>query len=614
MKLGYIYTVTSGGYDGDRVRINPSGWSSVVEDKRDKWLKYSSDGESVAMTFVDEGVVFAISHVIGGDRANDNITTWVFVPSKIRISGRELEQVIDTVKEVNRMGTRKVTADLFLHNEILSRDYDERNYPIICSRSRGKELAVRYPTPRYSLYDILSLPYQEYYSKYEYVFLLNQKDDNKRGLDDLSDKALLETICVLPPSAPSVMVAFGAGQISVKFADGRPFLSPLTATKGEHFDLIAEKSGCVPVRFIGKADTDENEIELMACAHEWRRIIAPDELRVIDAVTGRTIDSDVEINILDPEYDPKERSIPENRLESVGVRIRAKDYEVFEATVDLSKGRTIIPLRRPVEKEIYNCHKEDFGDLTVTIEGPGAKSVHPLKGYRRDGQRLIFDVESDRGDLTSAPSNKTQSSKRSKFSWREFCYGIVAGLVLAAMIWCGVTLYDTIFTENNHPKIPEQTAMEPSDAMPQMDENIDAASTIEAAVAYLDSHAVWHRDSLSSYAELNGLFEELNNYEFDKMLGRASHLKNSQQFKKLCDAILSNKDLRRSGPYNTNREDPEITISRYIDKLNRQAVRPSTDTSEGIVGKTARELQKVAGDGEKGSSDAGKDKKEKGGE
>lgn len=568
MKLGYIYTTTADGYNDNKVRINSGDWCSVVEDERSIWLKYSSNSESVAMTFVKEGLVLAVSRIIGGNRADNNVTTWVFVPSGININGSQLKQVIEAVKEINRLGTKSVTAEHFANSEVLNADYPEKGSPILCNPSAGKELAGRYPTIDYSLNEILARPYQEYYTKYKYVFLLNGKSDIKEGLVDLSDKELIERICVLQPSTSSIQKALGSTTVTIRLADGRVFNAPIMAEKGKMISLIAEKTGCIPMHLTGRARGDEEEVEIFANANQWRRVISNNLFRVEDSKTCKAIPStSVKIEVIDSQYDKRDNSFPEDKMGSVKVRVSANGYETAEGNANLSRGVTTIRLNKALEQATYNCSNGDGGDVKVTISGPGAKSKTPIRGYQVVGQRLQFNSSSGR------------------FAWLEFCYGIGAAVLLAVICWGCVKFFGDNSPEstvvatppsNPHSDTPSTTPV-PPDSKPG-DNASTPQFTTDKALEYLDNATgQWTRDELEKYPDLKGLFDELNTYDFKKILVRENVLGRSKNYQEIRKVIILNGNKSFQGKF-CGEKDFTITVSNYIKKLKPTVEQPLNST------------------------------------
>lgn len=586
MKLGYIYTVTSDGYDDEKVRINVGDWSSIVEDERQLWLKYSVNGESIAMTLVRDGVVFAITRIIGGDRADDNITTWVFIPSKIQITGSQIKLVLEAIKEINKAGTKKVTQDTFIGDEILAIDYPEKRYMPLSNPSMGSELAGRYPTIDFSMEEILAMPYQEYYTKYKYVFLFNKKNEIKNGLIDLSNENMIETICVLPPSSESIQNIFGSSGVIVKFLDGRVFNTPETVKKGQSINLIAEKDACIPIRVEAKAFMDEKEIEISTANQQWRRIISNNLFEVRDSKSGKTIVS--AIKILDSQYNDAEKSLPETRLSNVLIKVTANGYEPFRGEVDLSLGAASILLDKIMEKETYTYWTNAGHEVKVTISGYGAKSRNPLQGYEVKGKNLVYIPERNDDRYKSYRTESPRNTKKRRFAWAEFCYGIIFSILLCLIVWGGIRVYDYFFYNKKQYTENTESATEP---IAEETNATEARPSLDQAIAYLDNKdGVWQRDSLINYPKLDGLFEELNSYEFSKILKRESELRNSKNFKKICDAIRSNQNKQLSGTF-CGEGDNSITVSNYEKKLNKPVEQTKVPANGGVASDAAKKAQ-----------------------
>ena len=108
----------------------------------------------------------------------------------------------------------------------------------------------------------------------------------------------------------------------------------------------------------------------------------------------------------------------------------------------------------------------------------------------------------------------------------------------------------------------------------------------------MDNEAgVWQRDSLIKYPELVGLFEELNSYEFSKILNRDSKLRESKNFKKICDAININSGKQFNGNF-CGEGDYSITVSNYEKKLNKPVDQPKASANGGVASEAAKKAQK----------------------
>ena len=122
------------------------------------------------------------------------------------------------------------------------------------------------------------------------------------------------------------------------------------------------------------------------------------------------------------------------------------------------------------------------------------------------------------------------------------------------------------------------------------------APTIDDAIAYLDNKdGVWQRDSLIKYPELDGLFEELNSYEFSKIINRDPKLRNSKNFKKIYDAIRLNIGKPFSGSFCGDDDfSYSITVSKYEKKLKKPVDQPKAPDNGGVASDAAKKAQESA--------------------
>ena len=102
---------------------------------------------------------------------------------------------------------------------------------------------------------------------------------------------------------------------------------------------------------------------------------------------------------------------------------------------------------------------------------------------------------------------------------------------------------------------------------------------------------VWQRDSLIKYPELEGLFEEMNSYDFSKILNRDSKLRESKNFKLVYDAIINNQGKSFNGNF-CGDKDYTITLQNYIKKLNK-TVEPTQTPAGGVASEAASKAQKT---------------------
>ncbi len=592
MKLGYIYTVTSGGYDDEKVRVNDGGWSSIVEDERQTWLKYSVDNECLAMSIIDQGLVLAVSHIIGGDRADNNVTTWIFIPSKIKISGNEILKVISAIREINNGGIRRVTTESFTQNVELNKDYPEKDHVAQFKGIRGNAFAFRNPNTDFTMAEILGTPYQTYYLNYKHIFLYNRPGVAKAELTDLSNKDIIESIVALPFSQPSLENTFGRSRVEVFLSNGDVFKKPMLVSKNQTLDLQIEKAGCVPMKVKAQAIEDEKELEILSI-QSWQRILSKKSFKVYDKETNREI-TNFKVRITDKHYDQENHSIPEDYITAVDVQVCALGYTNYEGKVDLSSGFIRIAMGKIIEKAKYTLYRNNGTKLTINIEGPGAQSQKPIDGYHLIG------------------ANLHPNSRSIGFAWKEFCYGIATVLIVLLSAWGVVKLFE----QEEAVETPEQEeAVETDDR----DRDVNAEDIVanqdrrtpppeelnlSPAIKYLDNNAVWHRESLEKYPELVGLFDELNQYQFDKILNRAEKLNSSEKFKLLLDVISQIGGIDKPGKY-LGEGEHGIDISNYIGKINDKYLDTQhvtgTQTQQGANTASPEKPSKKNQEGQRGS-------------
>lgn len=417
MKLGYVFTVTAGGYDDTKARVNDGSWSNIVEDERQLWLKYNVDGDVLAMTHTKEGLTLVVSRVVGGSRADNNVTTWVHIPAKAILSGAEIMEVVEAVRELQKGSSKNITSESFVKHPVLGKDYRERRYPMYVASSGAGELGARHATGDYTLKEILDNPCQSYYRDFKYIFLYNRSGAVAADLKNLSNNDIIENICVFPPSAASLRNMFGTDQVTVRLEDGSQFAGPRAYRRHQKLHLTVERPGFLAQTVMGEAVGDEEEIMLAGGRNEWRKVISPSNFIVVDSKTDRELTHyDYQLDINDPFYDREHRTLPEDRLSRVNVNISAKGYQPFSGVFNLSGAPVTVSLKK-VEKAV----KRGYGVLPGSDSTPSA-------------QNFLGTPVSVNGKNPNVPGH-------SKFAWKEFILGAGSVVALILLLWLGLVLF-----------------------------------------------------------------------------------------------------------------------------------------------------------------------------
>jgi hypothetical protein len=93
----------------------------------------------------------------------------------------------------------------------------------------------------------------------------------------------------------------------------------------------------------------------------------------------------------------------------------------------------------------------------------------------------------------------------------------------------------------------------------------NSSNNVIEAIKYLDNQTVWILSEMEQYDVLKGLWQALNNRQFEKVLQYEKSLNQSTKFARLVEAIKKNKETFQ-GTYCPD-GDTQITINGYIRKL-----------------------------------------------
>lgn len=221
----------------------------------------------------------------------------------------------------------------------------------------------------------------------------------------------------------------------------------------------------------------------------------------------------------------------------------------------------------------------------------------PLKGYRSENGYIVY-----------------ENNLALKIKW--FFLGIVSVFVIG-FLWAGfVALDDWI---DNHefqlgwPPIIEvkkqttySTASEKVDL--ESEKAIAAKDSLKERMCnYLNSNAIWHKDSLSKYPLTKNLFDDMNSFKLDNLVKlETSELKDVEQIQKLVSAVKQSKEDQikpnigkedNGGTYNSA-TDLGIDINNYISWI--------TEKHSAVQNRKTADAPKQSEKKEKTKSDSGK--------
>lgn len=600
-KIGFrIYRFKEGPSIG--LTVNEGDWTKKVVDIRDILKLYNSEDESkfaMFMSFSENGAYITIARSISG-RGGDNTAAWIYIPNNIEVTGTEIIQIIDIVKE--ELSASKSNVERL--TQIFSKDYRTTESAAYMPSSVEKIFAKR-NVGFYPLKDIIGEKrYQPIYSNYN-VILINDMDGMEivdKNITDLSSEKMVETLVFCPPVKQNL-----PNGVSVHFkTSGYPqFNKPVRVYKSKHIDLVFKRSGFEDIPYMDSVE--KNDKICGVPTFNWKISISKDLFKV-RAAHNREIDlfNEARICINGTELGWNHIiKLSEREAANATVSISANGYETYERIINLLK------VRIPISVELHRAERAqtwkiemsngEYAEMTLKSKYlPQRYSESPLKGYS---------IGDRNGHL--------EYTNFGVFKQRAigFCMAIAACLIVCLC----VALYDWY---DSHPfnwqfgwpplkteKISSTTdysstndnLKDATEANQSSEENSVTAAdskapTIDDAIAYLDNKdGVWQRDSLIKYPELDGLFEELNSYEFSKIINRDPKLRNSKNFKKIYDAIRLNIGKPFSGSFCGDDDfSYSITVSKYEKKLKKPVDQPKAPDNGGVASDAAKKAQESA--------------------
>ncbi len=504
---------------------------------------------------------------------NDYICASIYVPWNIVISGKELSSVVSSTRD-EIMSWRKETSKSKLM-ELFSKKYDVVDFQRKDHIESPSGIAYRYYGDYYQLHELLDNIEQPYYSKYKFVFLVNNKSNIliKTG-DDLTKKDLVETVIMTPP-----------GEIDgfAPYIGKTMFNKPLRVAIGESITLSWVRKGYKTIdktTVIAQKNTqllypqiNEHEVEIPFSAiqvyDEKNHKLNSEEYTV--RINGKPLIKDgakVYVNIAS--------------LKSVRVDVTPENTSIYETstdTFDLSNGRGCnVQLERvhltyvfkfPMINNKYKAAEFTFHKRLDTC---------PFKGFAVERDNIVTKEWGD-NYLRVKVFNKTRIIKIAIILFVALLLGAVIGWYCTDWAYeKSIKTYEsqisTLNLELEQAKQTKPTAK--AQVEPKRDE-VDWGKIVE----YLDKNAKWERSAMEKFAAIQGLWDALNYREFENILQYEEDLKASKTFSKLVKAIKTN-EKPFSGPY-CDDGDTEITISTYIGKLGKIHTQtpPQNDKNKG---------------------------------
>jgi len=592
-KIGFrIYRFKEGPSIG--LTVNEGDWTKKVVDIRDILKLYNSEDESkfaMFLSFSETGAYITVTRSISG-RGGDNTAAWIYIPNSIEVSGAEILPILDVVKE--ELSASKGNPERL--TQLFSKEYrtiEEAAYiPSSSEKIFAKRNDVFYP-----LKEILGEKiYQPIYSNYHAILIETQNGMEivDKNVIDITTQPLDETLVFCPPLAQDL-----PNGVTAHFnSPGYPqFKQPIRKNKGEIVEIIFRRRGFDDIPFM--TSVEENNQICGIPLFDWKKSISRDFFKAIaahDQNINLTNEATISVNGEELKWN-RPLTITESNAKQAKVSISVNGYEPVEEYLNLLNTTTPITakLHRAERAQTWKIELKNDHVAEMTLRSKylsGDKYESPIKGYSREDGVLRytnFGVLKQRiiGFLMAVATLVVICICVAAYEWfdnHNFTWQLGWPLVKVEKI--GSHNYSTVSDV-------EQSTIESDRNTDSSDQNISESEvSLSKAIAYLDNATgKWERDSLILYPELDGLFEDLNSYKFDNILNREATLKASNRFMDIVSAIQNNRDKSFNGSF-CGEKDYTITVSIYIDKLNRQNPKEVPSSSSGPAIEAAKSANK----------------------
>lgn len=500
-------------------------------------------------------LVFANS---GATRSGSYFTVWVHVPAACDISNAETIRVIEQIKEVAKTGNFKSNP---IFDEIAGNTYQDKGVLLpavstICSDPNASKYGVR-RLPDFTLQELLGNNIAQHeYAKYKGIFLLNQSvgfgnDFEKLGAE-IKEVRTLQAPKTQEGFKPYIVVA-GQTELftkAVEFPDGADVC---IKWKKEGYKSISKKA-----KVTDKEEDFQNSIKIDAKEDIYKEVHC-DNIKVYGS-DGKSIDSfEVWLNRL-----PQDSTFYVPTCGECQITIKADEYEDKDVTLkELTSDKGI-----KLEKELHHYRFALEGsnvEFSITTQRRLTKS--PIKGYSADddiSEKYVNNLSYD-GILQ-----------------KIMYFGIGLGACLLAV---GLYVGWNVFVMDREPKFEDK---QEAGQTATQDEDYTLTDT-QKAFNYLQNNDTWHKDSLDRFDATCGLFDELNEFEANKIKDRNATL-NNDKLAKIVEALeeipANSRPGTHDGKYNA-KDDKQIDINNYIKRIsNKSQTAPSTPAQDEVTPQT----------------------------
>lgn len=535
-------------------------WSKNIRDVR-KELEIidNLDGSSAVLmlTCIENGYMLTVSKFIEG-RTSDCLSAWIYVPSTINITGKQLVEKVEAVKQeilANERDDERLSQLFSMTYESIQTNIDVKG--------NGDKYAYRYygPGAKFTLSELLDAMHQSYYKNYKSIFLLD-KSTKLRCLsgDDLTDKKVSSLVLI---EYPGILDSF------VPYIDEKPFVKSMYAVEGDRIKIEWRRHGYKSIQTESIVAKDMKYS--IPTPNQYQRVIPYSTIKVVDEYGTSINDYELFVN---QKYINKGEQIIVNEavVDNVSLTISANGYESQICNnVNLNQDIKVILKKEKFKYKFMLPLMNEEGYYPIEISRNSELKDSPVEGYYAENGYI---KRNGKNYLIYKP---LKAFKRSYLIFGLVCLliifklGICGGYVVSNYIGGGDS--GQVTELQNQIKVLESRNQELEKKIKENQvtnaETPKATKTLEEAITYLETHEIWKLKEMEEYTDLEDLWCFINYRDFNKIKKFEKKLKSSNRFMRLLTEINKcyGKELSYGRTSYCPDNDYEITVSGYIDDL-----------------------------------------------
>lgn len=504
--------------------------------------------------YIEEGLLFTLLRPIEG-QAGSNYSATLYFPLGLKISKEQFLNIVDAIKGVLASGTDPGAETISDLRQLLSADYGIDESRPHFRVSQGNTTAFVYigePSP--TLGDFFDTRfYQPEYSDFKNVLLVDRLSGAKGREGSRELPGELKTMyTVLPPKASN------EGFVPTVYHE--PFRRPIMAGKGTTLDIVWRRSGFESIN--SRVTVDQDRMRVPVCdTSAARKLVSPASFYITEQNTRKLI-KDFAVKVNGTEISgPTPFKFGE--LTHARVDITSPGYVSYSGNMDLvGSTQALVQMRK-----LHKSYRFDMPLLTPEPLEPlriYIKTLKPLPGCPIEGYEIAG------GDIVEggAANSLIYVGKQSRFRNLFIQIGALVGALLVGFLLGWLVFGGTDAEEDSSVPAPvvqtvktapesEQAAAQvvepvqeiPVEAATQEEEPTKAEESApvaehaepldyKAATAYLEANKSWKREEMEAIPALRGLYDDMNNYNFERIKTHwAPLLKDSKRFNAVEAAV-----------------------------------------------------------------------------